>query len=148
MLCCFHYLFQCVTEEMTRLYMEKESYNVTQCQNAANTPCSSPHLKDVLDINVVKGLKTCPTLRDYNCEKTVFLHAMPMALLKCSKPCQKWRYQMTIREDRFSDRYLKKARNMFDTVIQFYFSTDTFMNIEEAQVEKITQNYNFYFILK
>ena len=49
---------QCVMEEVTRLYMDKEAYNVTQCLNATNTPCSSPHMKDLIDINVLRGLKT------------------------------------------------------------------------------------------
>ena len=127
-------------EEVTRLYMDKESYNVTQCLNAKNTPCSSPHLKDVLDINIVKGLKTCPTLWDFNCEKTILHHAMTMADTKCTKPCQKLRYRVTILEDRLSDRYEKKFGSL--TIVRFRFSTNTFMKLEEAQVVTITQSYS------
>ena len=71
--------FQCLMEEATRLHMDKKSYNVTQCLNATNTPCSTPQMKDLLDINVVKGLKICPTLKDFNCEEAVLTDILNMA---------------------------------------------------------------------
>ena len=126
---------QCIMEEVTRLYMDKESYNVTQCLNATNTPCSSPHMKDLIDINVLKGLKTCPTPWDFNCEQAVLRHALTKGYYKCPKPCQKWQYQVTVMEDTIPDTYF--SEEILDSMVILSFSTNTFTQLKEAQVVKI-----------
>ena len=126
-------------EEATRLYMDKKSYSVTQCLNATNTPCSIPQMKDVIDIDVVKGLKACPTIGDFKCEKMVLAQALGMGYLKCTKPCQKWRYQMTVIEHGISEFWKKET--IIDTLVALSFSTSTFTQMEEIQVVTITQKY-------
>ena len=126
---------QCVMEEVTRHYMDKKSYNVTQCLNATNTPCSSPHMKDLIDINVLKGLKTCPTPLDFNCQQVVLFHALRKGNYKCRNPCQKWIYQVTMIEERIPDSYYPGI----DTIVSLSFSTNIFTQLQEAQVITIKQ---------
>ena len=130
--------FQCLTDEMTRLYMSKEPYQLesymgTHCLNATNVPCSIPQIKNVTVKGVQDSLQNCPTFWDYNCELIVLSHAMPMAGSKCMKPCQTSQYKLTLdNEWRLSNETLdvKEA----NTIINLELSTNFIMMYTEVQV--------------
>ena len=90
--------FQCLTAEMTRLYMDKEPYQLksymgTHCLNATSVPCSIPQIKNIIDTDVQENMKKCQTFWDYNCELIVLWHAKQTADSKCVTPCQTSQYR-------------------------------------------------------
>ena len=90
--------FQCLTAEMTRLYMSEEPYKLitymgTHCLNATSVPCSIPQIKDITYSWVQDSLKKCPSFWDYNCELIVLWHAKQAAYSKCLRPCQTSQYR-------------------------------------------------------
>ena len=135
--------FQCLTDEMTRLYMSKELYQLksymgTHCLNATNVPCSIPQIKNVTVKGVQDSLQNCPTFWDYNCELIVLCDAMSMAGSKCTKPCQQSQYRLSLdNEWRMSKETLNSSTKEANIIINFKLSTNFIMKYTEAQVVMI-----------
>ena len=120
---------------MTRLYMDKELYQRSHymgsyCLNATNTPCLVPQIKDILDANIQKDLKKCPTIWDYYCELIVLHQAGQMATSECIKPCHTSQYRLSLdRELSLSNDY-----GLGSAVLTLWFSTNTITNYNEVLV--------------
>ena len=126
---------QCLTKEITRLYMDKELYQFrsvmgTHCLNATNIPCLVPQAKDIVNISVQRNLKMCPTVWDYYCELVILHHAGQMASTKCHKPCQTSKYRLTL--DR--EASLTMDQGLGETIVTFWFSSNTIMKYKEVEV--------------
>lgn len=133
---CFN--LQCLTEVMSRLYMEKDFYQLNHfmgsyCFNATNTPCWVPQIKDIVDANIQKNLKKCPTIWDYYCELIILHQAGQMATAECIKPCHSSQYRVTL--DR--EIILSGHHGYGETLLSLWFSTNTVTNYKDVLVEII-----------
>ena len=132
------FIIQCLTEAMSRLYMENDLYHQgsfmgNHCLHAANTPCWVPQIKDIINSSVQNNLKVCPSIRDYYCELVVLHHAAQMAASECNKPCQRSQYRLLLdREITMSDTH-----GLGDTFFSLWFSTNTIMQYKEVLVVKL-----------
>ena len=130
----FSYL-QCQTEVITRLYMDKELYQLespmgNHCFNATNTPCWVPQVKDIIDASIQKNLKMCPTIWDYYCELAVLYHAGQMAASECIKPCQTSQYRLSLHKEVI----VYEDYGLGDTVLAVLFSSNTITKFKEVKV--------------
>ena len=136
---------QCEMEAINRLYMGKELYQNpsilgTQCFNATNTPCWVPQVKDVLDADIQKNLKMCPTIWDYYCELNVLYHAGQMSASECIKPCQTSQYRLSL----YKEVILSNNYGLGNTVLSLAFSTNTITNYKEVKVVLFNLQFTCY----
>lgn len=82
----------------TEIYMNKsalprEAGGTSYCAQSNHVPCWVPQIKDIIDPEVSKSLKKCPTVWDYMCEMQFLMYIFNFGPTRCPKPCKTWHYK-------------------------------------------------------